>query len=167
MWPDDATLRNRFLDAPLYQWMTRARLGMILAAVEARLRTVQAETRAVPAGLQIEHIMPQGWPTHWPLALDDTATAERRNRLIHTIGNLTLVNGALNKTLSNAAWDKKQAALAGHSILFLNKDLVHDGPEVWDEAAIEDRTHWLHGQVVAIWPPYDVLRQHGPSRTKL
>ena len=75
-----------------------------------------------------------------------------RDLTIHTIGNLTLVNGRLNSSLSNAPWDRKRETLADHSVLFLNKRLVNKRPKVWDEAAIEKRAKWLHKRAVRIWP---------------
>jgi len=157
IWPDDADLLERFLAVPLYQWMTRARLHMVLAAIEAHVRTELTEIQAVPADLQIEHIMPQAWSSHWPLAPDDPEATERRASRIHTIGNLTLVTAPLNKTLSNAPWNEKKATLAKHSVLFLNKDLVHEGPAVWDEDAIEARSRWLHSKAVEIWPHHGAI----------
>ena len=152
LWPNDAELLDSFLTEPLYRWMTRGRLELVLKRIEAHVRTVQAESTAMPGNLEIEHIMPQGWRTRWPLAAEDDGAEERRDRSIHMIGNLTLVSGALNKTLSNAPWEAKREALAKHSVLFLNKRLVHEGPEVWDEAAIESRARWLHAKAVEVWP---------------
>jgi len=161
LWPDDADLLERFLTVPLYQWMTRARLHMVLAAIEAHVRTELAEIQAVPADLQIEHILPQAWSSHWPLATDDPEATERRASRIHTIGNLTLVNGPLDKALSNGPWNEKKATLAKHSVLFLNKDLVHEGPAVWDEDAIEARSRWLHSKAVEIWPHHGAITSSG------
>ena len=71
---------------------------MVLKGIEAALRTNRAETDAVPNNLHIEHVMPQTWRPHWPLPddADDEASAHR-DRVIHTIGNLTLVNGRLKR----------------------------------------------------------------------
>ena len=130
-WPGDAELRERFLTAPLYQWLTRGRLRMVLTGIEEQLRTVKSETQEASPNLQIEHVMPQAWSANWPLPSDhDADDAARRDRAIHTIGNLTLVNGRLNPSLSNAPWDTKRKAFADHSVLFLNKRLVNDGPQV-------------------------------------
>ena len=155
LWPDDRELRERFVNAPLYQHLTRGRLRMVLVGIEEELRTNKAESREVLDNLHIEHVMPQAWHSNWPLpddvAGDGEAVAER-DRAIHTIGNLTLVNGRLNSSLSNAPWDSKRETLADHSVLFLNKWLVNEGPEVWDETAIEKRAKWLHERAVKIWP---------------
>ena len=112
----------------------------MLEGVEAKLRTNKAETKGVPGNLQIEHVMPQTWHPNWPLpaeVAEDEEAAADRDLTIHTIGNLTLVNGRLNSSLSNAPWASKRKTLADHSVLFLNKRLVNKGPKVWDEAAIE------------------------------
>ena len=157
MWPDDAALRERFVAAPLYQWLTRGRLRMVLTGIEEQLREEQqAETQEAPPKLHIEHIMPQAWGASWPLpdGSDSEATLHR-DRAIHTIGNLTLVNRPLNSRLSNAPWDSKRETLADHSVLFLNKRLVNKGPQVWDEAAIEKRARWLCKKAVKVWPHRD------------
>lgn len=155
LWPSDEQLLERFVDAPLYSYLTRGRLRMVLEGIEGGLRTNKAESQEVPDNLQIEHIMPQMWHPQWPLpdhSADDVEASAERDRVIHTIGNLTLVNGRLNPSLSNAPWNSKREALADHSVLFLNKRLVNKGPDVWDEAAIEKRAKWLHKRAVRIWP---------------
>ncbi len=153
LWPSDEELRERFVTAPLY--LTRGRLRMVLEGIEEALRTNKTESTQVPDGLHMEHVMPQTWHPNWQLpaevAGDEEAIADR-NRAIHTIGNLTLVNGRLNSSLSNAPWEKKRETLADHSVLFLNKRLVNKGPKVWDESAIKKRAKWLHKQAVKIWP---------------
>ena len=131
---------------------------MILMGIEEQLRTDKAEIQQVPDNLHIEHVMPQAWHNNWPLpdeTEDDSGAAIKRDRTIHTIGNLTLVNGRLNASLSNAPWDRKRKTLAAHSVLFLNKKLVNEGPEVWDEQAIARRAEWLHEKAVKIWPHAD------------
>ena len=153
-WPDDQELRERFVTAPLYLLLTRGRLRMILTGIEESLRTPMAESSEVPRNLDIEHIMPQAWHSHWHLTATsdvDEATANR-NRAVHTIGNLTLVNGRVNPSLSNGPWERKRTGLSDHSVMFLNKHLVNDGPDVWDEQAIEGRAQWLHGHAVEVWP---------------
>ena len=155
LWPGDDVLRERFLTAPLYQYLTRGRLRMVLAGIEEELRTNRAESGEAPGDLHIEHVMPRAWPENYPLpdlAGGDGNAADKRDRAIHTIGNLTLVNRRLNSSLSNAPWDSKRKALADHSVLYLNKTLVREGPDVWDETAIEKRAEWLHGHAVKVWP---------------
>lgn len=155
-WPNDQTLLDTFVNAPLYWSLTQGRLNLILQGIEGELRrTSMAETQTVPRNLHIEHIMPQGWHRHWPLPADEVdeegATATR-DRLIHSIGNLTLVHQRLNSALSNAPWEEKRETLGHHSTLFLNKALLENAPPVWDETAIADRARQLHRAAVKVWP---------------
>ena len=153
LWPNDMELQDRFVTAPLYQWLTRGRLRMLLTAIEGQLRTQMAETHKVLGNLHIEHIMPQKWSANWPPPMggDGDAVAQRE-RAIHTIGNLTLVNNRLNSALSNAPWHQKRGTLADHSVLFLNKHLVNDGPQAWTEDTIQRRGKWLYEIAARIWP---------------
>ena len=156
MWPDDSALLERFMTTPLYQWLTRGRLGMVLTGIEEQLRTERAETQEAPHNLHIEHIMPQKWHANWPLPEDNSGEAAiHRERAIHTIGNLTLVNNRLNSAMSNAPWDLKRKKLADYSVLFLNKELVNEGPQVWNETAIEERARWLCEKAIKVWPHHD------------
>lgn len=158
LWPDNDELRESLVNAPLYKYLTRGRLRMVLEGIETNLRTKYAETKEVEKNLSIEHIMPQSWhPNHknWPLPdelKEDEEAIDTRGRTIHTIGNLTLVTGRLNSLLSNAPWIDKRKVLADHSILYLNKHLVIKGPEVWDENAIIKRSNNLYQSVATIWP---------------
>ena len=83
---------------------------------------------------------------------DDNEAVDKRDRAIHTVGNLMLVNGRLNSSLSNAPWNSKRTTLADHSVMFLNKHLVNHGPQIWAEPAIEERAKWLHERAVKVWP---------------
>lgn len=136
LWPDDHRFNDAFLHSPLYRLLTRGRLRIILEAIEGQMRDL-AEEREVPKGLTIEHVMPQGWRTHWtpPIATDTPGEAEvQRDRLIHTIGNLTLVTQRLNTKLSNAPWKEKRETINTYSVLRLKESITSkDG---WSDDAI-------------------------------
>ena len=143
-WPDDEEFRAAWLRNPLYENLTRPRLRLLLEEMERASRTKLAETRDVPRRLTVEHVMPKTWEPHWPLPgianeLEETA---ERNRLVHTMGNLTLLNESLNPLQSNNAWldtitPGKRSGLEDHSTLFMNKALA--SREDWNEAAILER----------------------------
>jgi len=174
-WPDAAEFRKAWTENPLYENLTRPRLRLLLEALEAGLRSRFAETVAVPKNLTVEHVMPQSWEMFWPLPEGNNATEAvlRRNRLIHTIGNLTLVNEKLNPSQSNKAWTDgnnpdqgKREALRAHSVLCLNKRLC-DHPN-WDEETIEARAASLLNLAEAVWPgpaskDQGVHNQQGPG----
>lgn len=148
------------MNLPLYRILTRKRLRMILEAIEEELRTDKAESQSVSRRLTIEHTMPLKWGTHWSLVAgveNEAEQIESRDQLIHTIGNLTLVNNRLNTALSNAPWEDKRVTLNEHSTLFLNKDLLANAPEVWDESAIKERAKRLCLIATKVWPHADSI----------
>ena len=155
-WPTDADLEHAFLELPLYRLLTRGRLRLVLEAIEERLRMDPlSEGGKAPRNLTIEHILPQSWALHWPLPGETNENEEdqERNRLIHTIGNLTLVNKRLNPALSNAPWIEKQITLEEHSILRLNHELLKkykDGE--WTEKTIKLRSREMAKLVAKVWP---------------
>lgn len=152
IWPTDSQVTEALLNLPLYQLLTRGRLRLILEALEDSLRSEKSEEAHVQRGLTIEHAMPQAWREHWPL--DEPTDEERameRDRTVHTIGNLTLLNSRLNPALSNSDWSTKRPELAKHSVLHLNKQLLEAGHEVWNEDLIRERGVDLAATVVRIW----------------
>ena len=158
VWPGDQDVEKAFVEMPLYWSLTRGRLRIVLEGIEEELRSPMAETQEAPRGLTIEHIMPQKWQENWPFPVASTdsdeavARHENRNRIIHSIGNLTLVNFRLNASLSNAPWPQKQRILDEHATLFLNKKLLAEAPHDWDEEEISDRSRRLAKLACRIWP---------------
>lgn len=152
-WPEDSQLRQAFQSLPLYRLLTRGRLRFVLEALEDDLRSPKSEEEHVKRGvLTIEHIMPQGWRTNWPLP-DDAAegSVDERDLAVHTIGNLTLVNDRLNPALSNGNWSIKLREIEKNSVLHLNKALCSAHREVWDESAIMTRSLELAERAIKIW----------------
>ena len=141
---------------------------MVLEGIEEGLRTNMSELTKPPRNLTIEHILPRSWREHWLLDLktsekgeiskeESYKAASRRDTVLHSIGNLTLVNFRLNASLSNAPWSEKRKTLKGHSVLFLNK-MLDDAPSVWDESSIENRARELCRVAIKAWPHADKLR---------
>lgn len=156
--PTDDELREGMVRNPLYRWFVKGeRLQDVLWELEVASRGRFAEALARPSSLWIEHVMPQSWQTHWPLPLASTSDGDpaqqpevvRRERLIHTIGNLTLTTDRLNIALGNGMFESKRAALDA-SLLMLNKWFTSRGE--WNEAAIEERSVELAERAVAVWP---------------
>jgi len=143
---------------PYYTSITRARLRMILEALEVSLHGPLTGPFTPWKALTIEHVLPQEWRANWPLppGVDPHQAAIERDAVRHRLGNLTLVTQELNSSLSNAPWttavghDSKREALNRSNTLMLNKPiLAHDA---WDEAAIGYRSLELAERILAIWP---------------
>lgn len=153
-WPTDEKLQEALLSLPLYRVVSRGRLRMVLEALEDELRTDFAEEAHTRTGLSIEHILPQSWELNWPppVGADATEAKARRDILKHSIGNLTLVTGKLNSSLSNDPWADKHNTLKQHIVLFLNKDVVNLHEASWDETSILERGRKLADAASRIWP---------------
>jgi hypothetical protein len=153
-WPGDDLVRDRVAQTPLYTAVPRSRVRLVLEALERELRTGFSEETEPPSDLTIEHVLPQDWKAHWPLPSEaelEVATIAR-DRIKHTLGNLTLITGKLNTSASNGAWAVKKDALRDHSVLRLNWSLLKTDPADWDEDAIARRTSQLTDRLLEIWP---------------
>lgn len=156
-WPTDGEVRRALRDLPIYRLITRARLRLVLEAIEESLRGPRTEDHVIPRKLTVEHVLPQSWKEHWsPPAGDDPVEAlEERARRLHSIGNLTLVTKSLNPALSNAPWSDKRAALHEHSNLLMTRRLLDDAGDTWTDEQIDARSAHLADLVCQIWPRSD------------
>jgi hypothetical protein len=167
IWPSDAAVREALEKEPLYTGLLRGRLRMVLEAIEDRRRTAKSEDASCPRNLTVEHILPQAWREHWGGDVSTEDERRERDEILHTLGNLTLVNNRLNPALSNRPWTDEQAVarglgqtgkrteLAKHSTLKLNADIVHTAERQWDHELIRARTAELSELVLEIWPVPD------------
>ncbi|MFI1392655.1 HNH endonuclease family protein [Streptomyces griseoaurantiacus] len=141
--PRDHDIRYVCRSQPLYKHLTRARLRLVLAELEATLYSGKTERIVHDGELTIEHLLPQSWEAHWPLPEDDgrgsVEAHQRREALVHTLGNLTLLTGKLNPAVSNGPWEHKRTEILRHSALSLNRSLA----ERWDEGTILARADHL------------------------
>lgn len=176
LWPSDEEVMEDLMDAKIYGNVRRDRLRLIFRALETSLRAEgqMYEEVAVPDNLELEHVMPQAWRAHWDgdLSPDEAAV---RDRLVQTIGNLTVITKHLNASLSNRPWldaDSaglseggrsgvgKRSLLSDYSLLVLNKEIVDGYPHEWDETAIRERSRRLIERICGIWGgPLDGLRE--------
>ena len=104
----------------------------------------------------LEHLMPKKWQNHWAFSGDPLA-AEKRDRLLLTLGNLTIITQNLNASIRDADWATKKAGKGDRGGL---KDYA-DGIEifskcldqpVWDESTIQARAEKLAAWALQIWP---------------
>ncbi len=151
IWPNDSMLHENLVGTPLRG--TVGRQTMVLEAIESHLRSDKTEVMSqVP--LTREHIMPESWQRNWPLpdrASGDEATIGR-DQAVKELGNLTLVTGKLNASLSNAPWHQKKITLKKHTTLRLNWDLLEDPSDIWNEETIRERSGDLAKVVTKLWP---------------
>lgn len=151
IWPNDRIVLEELTTKAMRGNTSRKK--MVMEAIELWLRNDFAENLGDTTNLTLEHVMPQRWSDqHWPLPTDAGEATEKRNSAVNAIGNLTLVTGKLNNSLSNGPWTEKRHTLSRHSGLFLNKRLLEQTSDEWDEDRIKERSTDLAEIVVKIWP---------------
>ncbi|WP_447004063.1 DUF262 domain-containing protein [Saccharothrix isguenensis] len=164
-WPTDDEVAKSLDTMRLYTTLVpRRRARMLLEALEDSYRSPKTEEAHCRRGdLTIEHVMPQSWQRHWPLVADRGVDAAERDHLVQRLGNLTLVTSKLNPVISNYPWspttlgdgtaiEGKRKAIGQHSVLMLNKHLLDEHADDWDDEAIRERTTTLAVRATRVWP---------------
>lgn len=168
LWPTDAEVASQLPEIKMYGNIKQSRLRVVLAAIEQHLRdqSTKYEVIALPSALQIEHVMPRGWRTHWNTPELSPEEAAKRDKYVNTIGNLTLVTKSLNASLSNRPWTEaeaiglkdggeagkgKRTLLDDFSLLVLNKEILRH-TQSWTEDDIRARNTDMAEAICAVWP---------------
>lgn len=171
-WPDDGEFSAALSGSNFYA-LARARQRAFFAGIENHLRDDRAEAAAPIRArwdyLNIEHVMPQKWQDHWPIADEtDEDAASKREQAINMVGNLTLTNGRLNAQMRHEAWPQKKPALQQKSTMLITTASILsappgvDGEEAtlwasdWDEARISERSAYLARLALQVWPRPDI-----------
>jgi uncharacterized protein with ParB-like and HNH nuclease domain len=146
--PTDEEFKQAWLGIRIYKRLAQKKTRMILEALNSAMHTGKTEEVYIKEKLTIEHLMPQGWKTHWVLPAD--VTPEQRDRLVQNIGNLTLLTKSLNPSISNNAWSVKRPAILQNSVLNMNNRFYN--VEEWNEDSINERAQKLFDIAVEVWP---------------
>jgi hypothetical protein len=166
-WPSDERFAEAWRTQHTYQVLNNPKVVHILKRLNETYMTGKSEGFSLDGSLTVEHILPQLWQSKWPLAdgakglttdelwkavpNDPRAEATRaRNKLVQTIGNLTILTQALNSSVSNSEWHLKRPELLKHSLLPINQ-VLHDVDQ-WNESAISNRSDALLARALKVWP---------------
>lgn len=160
--PTDREFSQGILSKPAYTLAPQTRIKDVLWELEEASRTKFSEKTSMPDGLWTEHVLPVSWTPDWPFEDGEFVErwtkdpkAENRNRILHTLGNLTLLTGGLNISSSNKGFSEKREKLEEHTGLFLNKWFLKH--EKWDEADIRKRGEIFADIAITVWPSSDLL----------
>ena len=152
LWPADAAFEQSWCFRSLYQGRNTSKVRAILEALEYGHRTAKQELLSLPDGLTVEHVMPQIWEPNWPIPNVGAEAIADRKRLLHSIGNLTLVTSAFNSALSNEAFATKRPEIATTSLLTLNTYFQRfSDQDIWDEKKIVERAAELFSVAKSVW----------------
>lgn len=179
VWPNDEMFRTAWMETHAYQTLNNPKIVHILRRLSDAYLGAKSELLSIDGPLTVEHLLPQTWMEHWPLqdgskgmsakelweAEPGDARAEatrRRNAMLQTLGNLTIITQPLNASVSNSEWKIKKTELLKFALLPITQQL--HAVEVWDETAIENRGKELFRQALAIWPKQGETVQKEPQK---
>ena len=154
--PSDEEFGKAVYEAEAYRRVPRARLEMVLKAIDSRMLNPKSEDIPIKQKLSIEHIMPQDWETHWMLTPHQDESPQAfvdrkaiRSHLVQTIGNLTLVTQPLNSSVSNSDFTIKAKEIQKSK---LNMNIELSSYSGWSEKEIRQRAERLLEVAKGIWP---------------
>jgi hypothetical protein len=187
-WPSDKRFLAEVGARKMYRTIKQGRIAVVLAAVEAYKREKSPNYGSVelPNGLTIEHVMPQKWREHWASQQLTPDEEKRRDQLVQSLGNLTLVTQSLNSSLSNRPWTDEEAStlpydgearkgkwsiLNQFNLIVLNKEILVDPAgtprDAWTEEDIIARAEDLAGAIINVWPGPDQAVQDAAFQATL
>lgn len=106
------------------------------------------ETRVLgPDKVHVEHILPRN-PSKAAL-IESSLTVEEANELAGRIGNLTLLSGTKNQSISNKAFSQKQPVFEASEIALNTSIATHT---TWGRDEIEGRSNELADLAIQTWP---------------
>ena len=151
--PPDKRLLNAFHESILLNSYATG----ILYLIESRIRNRNKHSTGLLGvdKYSLEHMMPKNWRRNWKKA-DEMIDEERRDRMLLTLGNLTIITQSLNASIRDADWKTKKFGSGSRSGLYkyaegidiLSDYLMRDE---WNEDSIYERAEWLYGKASEIW----------------
>lgn len=148
----DAQVREAVGTVAFYHHGRKAQQNLILQWLE---ESFSGKEKAHLNGLTIEHVLPQTLSEDTRDEFAETLSegadlAYEHERLVHTLGNLTLTG--YNSELSNRPFSHKRVQL-GNSPLELNKAIA--ASDTWGVEQIITRGEHLAERIIELWPGPD------------
>ena len=127
---------------------TRGQRGKIARYVLARLETEAGECAVDPETdpATVEHVLPENPAGEWA----EVFPPDRWEAAVDRLGNLTLLERALNSNVGSAAYPVKRAAYA-ESAYTLTRAIADLAPDEWTLALLEERQRRLAACAVRLW----------------
>lgn len=145
-WPTDKEFREIFPHFPLYTEL-KDRCRFILETLEVDFGHPE---RPNLANLTVEHIMPQHPSPEWKRSLG-SGWEEIHRKYVHTIGNLTLIDGSRNTSISELPYKDKVEKWYSESNVAMTKQLTQRWSG-WGPDQIRERSEILTRKALRLWP---------------
>ena len=142
---DDEKIRQDFALLVINTRGRRKRLvKYILARLEETLSGRPCDPDTDPA--TIEHVLPENPALSW----EESYPSDRWEQGVYRLGNLTLLEGALNRKAGNQEYSSKLRAY-GKSRYVLTTQIPEMAPEEWTEDLVAKRQEHLARQATHVW----------------
>ena len=137
-------------------YINRQALGF-LYMLESRLRSEKkSATQLYGIGnYSLEHLLPKKWKETWQVP-EDVENVKETDTALYTFGNLAIIPGALNTSISNARWEIKlngkgnKAGLLKYATGLVTLD-SYLSSDHWDVQHIRKRAKDLFDQILHVW----------------
>lgn len=151
--PDDSELKIGFESSKLVNLQSKG----IIYLIESKIRPDNSSTALLGFNnYSLEHLMPKKWRNNWGSCASEDEE-KKRDSILLTLGNLSIIPQALNASIRDAAWNVKKIGkgqnkpgllLCASGLCTLHNVLQKN---IWDESEIENRADWLLTQAKNIW----------------
>jgi uncharacterized protein with ParB-like and HNH nuclease domain len=132
--PTDEDVEKGFNES----WLTNKQATGVLYLIEKTIRSDlnSTELRFIQE-YSLEHVMPKKWRNNWNKnnSLNEKQK-EKRDEILRTLGNLTIITKRLNSSISDADWEIKKEGKGNHKGL----NEYAKGIEIFSEYL--SKTHW-------------------------
>jgi len=130
----------------------------VLYMLETRLRSGAFAATTIK-GINyytLEHLMPKKWEQTWDKTNLSDENIAQRNHLLYYLGNLAIIPGKLNTSISNNRWEvklngkgnKPGLKTAASGLLTLDKYLTLSD---WNEKEMKNRADDIFNHILTVW----------------
>jgi hypothetical protein len=149
---NDNDFKNAFINTKLFANNNQPFVRMILISIDKSQHTF-GQYPDYSTLNTIEHICPQNGrdKTGWTLYLKEDSKDEELSKVIHTIGNLSLLSRSANSHASNNPFKDKIETY--HELTYLNKDIIqrYNNNITWNIESIKNRSADIADIALSIW----------------
>lgn len=152
--PQDDNVEKGFNES----WLSNKQSRGILYLIEKTIRrdNMQATSLKPLSEYSVEHILPKKWRNNWNQLQLSEEDAKERDRILLTLGNLTLITKQLNSSIRDSNWQDKKRGSDGHNgLVEFTKGIEtfseYVDRENWSEMDIKERAQKLVGYALEVW----------------
>ncbi len=151
--PSDVEVAKGFAESTLSNKLSKGILYLIELTTRNNFNATQLKNFK---DYSVEHVLPKKWRNNWDSTFLSEEDKRERDRILYTLGNLTLITSNLNSSIRDADWSTKKSGVG------TNKGLMEyaQGVEIfskylqresWSESDIRERANELYENAIKVW----------------